>query len=95
MNFAPYTPYEAPTPVTTKPLPVTKRNSVETLVQALGPTAKKLNSTWLNGCAYYYLPNTNAVVEISGFTNIMRKPERKIEDDIRRTNGLPLETFIQ
>jgi hypothetical protein len=96
MNFAPFTPF---TPTATLPAALQPSNpraqvatgggSVESLVKQLGPTAKKLHSDYLNMSIYYYIPDTNAIVEIETTEKLMRKPNSNVEFHIRELNGLP------
>jgi hypothetical protein len=62
---------------------------MEGLVRALGPAAKKLNSDYAATYSYYYIPPTNAMVEIDGVRKLMRKPDWTVEQHLRERNGLP------
>jgi hypothetical protein len=90
MNFAPFTPYEEPPPVVAKPVrPAAPAGSIEGLVAALGPTAKKLRSDYLMTSVFYYIPETNTVMEIETVQKVMRKATSDVDAHIRELNGLP------
>ena len=92
MNFAPFTPYEESFTVPTPSIPTSFRaatGGIEGLVAALGPTAKKLRSDYLMTSVFYYIPETNTVMEIETVHKILRKATSDMDAHIRELNGLP------
>ena len=96
MNFAPFTPYEEPpppvvaNPVAPSPtLPRAPAGSIEGLVRVLGPTAKQLRSEFLNTSVYYYIPETNTIMEIETTKKLLRKAAGNVDGQLRALNQLP------
>jgi hypothetical protein len=94
MNFAPFTPYEeeplTPPPIVAKPAPPrAAAGSIEGLVHALGPTAKQLHSEFLNTSVYYYIPETNTIMEIETTKKLLRKAAGNVDGQLRALNQLP------
>jgi hypothetical protein len=94
MNFAPFTPYEPSPPETYTPTIATRATpvragSIEALVAQLGPTAKKLRSEFLNTSVYYYIPQTNTIMEIETTQKLLCKAAGNVDGQLRALNQLP------
>jgi hypothetical protein len=62
---------------------------MEGLVRVLGPTAKQLRSEFLNTSVYYYIPETNTIMEIETTQKLLRKAAGNVDGHLRALNQLP------